>query len=327
MPCRGGKRDDMRRRGGVPALLATAVVLLAFVTAGCGGSDSGGAAGDPTTDKLAQVLARGTLILFTDPKYPPQSFAVEKAERLAGTKCAANQLTASEIKGYDAETGKLVAAALGVEPCFVTPSWTEVTAGNWGDRWDLAYGSGAIALDRMEVLYMTQPYYSTPTNFFVPKTSQAREPEDLSGKKVGACAGCTMEEYLRGTLELPGPPIESVVDDPQIVTFDTEVPGLEATARGEIDAFLCSEPVGSEAIDEGAPLRLLAQAAYYSNKTGYVDKGSGLASAAFVERINEIVGGLHADGTLKRLSVEYFGKDYATAAAEFDLDSIEQTVE
>ena len=98
-----------------------------------------------------------------------------------------------------------MARELDVEPCFVTPSWTEVTAGNWGDRWDLAYGSGAIDYGRMDVLDMTQPYYSTPNVFFVPKGSSAQEPTDLSGKSVGACAGCTMEKYLRGTLDLPVP--------------------------------------------------------------------------------------------------------------------------
>ena len=162
----------------------------------------------------------------------------------------------------------------------MTPSWTEVTAGNWGDRWDLAYGSGAIEFTRMEGLYMTQPYYSTPTNFFVPKSSPAAEPGDLSGKKVGACTGCTMEKYLRGTLELPGPELEQLVEDPKIVTFDTEPPGLAATAKGNVAGFLCSEPVGAEAMDEGAPLRMLATPAYYSNKTGYVDKQSGLAVGA-----------------------------------------------
>jgi hypothetical protein len=52
------------------------------------------------------------------------------------------------------------------------------------------------------------------------------------------------------------------------------VPGLKATARGKVDAFLCSKPVGAEAIAKGA-LRMLPQPAYYSNKTGYVDKKSG----------------------------------------------------
>jgi polar amino acid transport system substrate-binding protein len=293
-------------------------------TAGSGSSTS--PVGDPDTDKLAQILARGTLVLFTDPEYAPQSFAVEEAERDADTRCAPNELTGPEISGYDAETGKLVAEALGVEPCFVTPTWTEVTAGNWGDRWDLAYGSGAIAEDRMEALYMTQPYYSTPANFFVPVDSDAAEPSDLSGADVGACAGCTMEDYLRGTLVLPGTPIEFVVEEPDIVTFDTEVPGLKATAKGEIDAFLCSEPVGAEVIDEGLALRMLAEPAYATFKTGYVDRSSGLGVAAFVDRVNAIIQAAHADGTLAALSQEFFGKDYASEAAAFDLDSLEQTV-
>jgi polar amino acid transport system substrate-binding protein len=323
----------MRRSSPLRSVGATVAAVLALAAAGCGSgsSDTDSSAAtprgaDPATDKLAQVQARGTLILYTDPEYPPQSFAVKGAKRLATTKCAANEVTAPEIAGYDADTGKLVAKALGVEPCFVAPSWTEVTGGNWGDRWDLAYGSGAIDFSRMDVLYMTQPYYSTPANFFVPRSSAAETPSDLAGRKVGACAGCTMEKYLRGTLELPGPKMEQLVEKPRIVTFDTEVPGLAATARGKIAAFLCSEPVGAEAIAKGAPLRMLATPAYYSYKTGYVDKKSGLAAGPFVARVNEIVAGLHADGTLKRLSVKYFGKDYATEAARFDLSTIEQTV-
>jgi polar amino acid transport system substrate-binding protein len=320
--------------------LAIALAVLATAMTACGSSSDDGkstapgtgasqakASGDPSKDKLAQVLARGTLILFTDPKYPPQSFAVKGAKRANPTKCAANQMTAPEIAGYDADSGKLVAKALGVEPCFVTPSWTEVTAGNWGDRWDLAYGSGAIDFDRMAVLYMTQPSYSTPTNFFVPKNSPAKTVADIAGKKIGACAGCTMEKYLRGTLNLPGSRIQKgLVGKPQIVTYDTEVPGLAATAKGKLAAFLCSEPVGEGAIKDGAALRRLSTPAYYSYKTGYVDKKSGLAVGPFVDRVNKIMARLHANGTMKRLSIKYFGQDFATQAARFDLSKIGQHV-
>jgi ABC-type amino acid transport substrate-binding protein len=236
-------------------------------------------------------------------------------------------MTAPEIAGYDADSGKLVAIALGVEPCFVAPSWTEVTAGNWGDRWDLAYGSGAIDFDRMNVLYMTQPAYSTPTNFFVRKSSPAKTVADIAGKKIGACAGCTMEKYLRGTLNLPGSRIQKdLVGKPQIVTFDTEVPGLAATAKGKLAAFLCSQPVGDGAIKDGEALRRLATPAYYSFKTGYVDKKSGLGVGPFVDRVNQIMSGLHADGTMKRLSIKYFGHDFATKAGQFDLSKIGQHV-
>src|SRR3954471_5425528 len=317
------------------ALAALAVAMTACGSSGdsakntstAGGAASAKSAAEPSTDKLAQVLGRGTLILFTDPKYPPQSFAVKSGKRPASTKCAPNQLTGPEMAGYDADSGKLVAKALGVEPCFVTPSWTEVTAGNWGDRWDLAYGSGAIDFDRMSVLYMTQPSYSTPTTFFVPKDSPAKTVADLTNKKIGACTGCTMEKYLRGTLHLPGSRIQKgLVGKPDIVTYDTEVPGLAATAKGKLAAFLCSEPVGDGAIKSGAKLRRLATPAYYSYKTGYVDRKSGLDVGPFVGRVDQIMAKLHADGTMKRLSIKYFGQDFATQAAGFDLSKIGQHV-
>lgn len=308
------------------ALATMATVLLVGVAAFWPAVGTSQISGDPSTDKLAQVLARGTLVLFTDPAYPPQSYAVKGAKRKAGTKCAANQLTAPQITGYDADTGKLVAKALGVEPCFVTPSWTEVIGGNWGDRWDLAYGSGALDFDRMSVLYMTQPYYSTPTNFFVKINSKAHTPADLAGKTIGACAGCTMEKYLRGTLHLPATKLAKLVRKPKIVTFDTEIPGLTATAAGKIDAFLCSEPVGKGAIKQGLHLRELSTPAYYSYKTGYVDKASGLSATAFVARVDTIVQHLQASGALRRLSLKFFGTNYATKAAAFQVSSIKQTV-
>jgi polar amino acid transport system substrate-binding protein len=311
-----------------PSVAAAVLALAVVVVAGCGsgGGPSASPTLDPATDKLGQVLARGTLVLWTDPEYPPQSFAVEGATRLADTKCAPNELTAPEISGYDAETGKLVAGALGVEPCFVATPFDSMIAGSWGDRFDVAWASGALTVDRMKRLYVTQPYYSTTASFFVAADSSVTKPEELSGKKIGACAGCTHELYLRRTLELPGEVMNFVVDDPQIVTFNTEVPGLEAVTAGEIDAFLCSEPVGLAAIKDGAALKELTVPAYYTQKTGYVDRDLDLAPAAFLDAINKAVRELHANGKLKALSIQFFGTDYATPAGAFDLAAVEQTV-
>ena len=117
--------------GRLAARLLAAGVLAAVLPA-CGGSEPDrDATGDPTSDKLAQILARGTVVEYFEQDYPPQSLEVEDATRPADTKCADNQLTAAEVTGYDNEIAKLVAAELGVEACFVAPTWTEVTAGNW----------------------------------------------------------------------------------------------------------------------------------------------------------------------------------------------------
>jgi len=173
------------------ALIASA---LAVTLAGCGGDgeavraqSAGAQASDPAKDKLAQIQARGTLVAYYGTDYPPQSMAAEGATRAAQTKCAENQLTADAVTGFDIETTKVVAKGLGVEPCFGEFQWTEVTSGNWGDRWDIAYGSGSISRERMAVLLMTQPYYAVPNDYFVAADSPIRDTADLKGKRIGDC--------------------------------------------------------------------------------------------------------------------------------------------
>lgn len=297
------------------------------VAAGCGGGGDAAAQGDPASDKLAQIQARGTLVLATDPAYPPQSFAVEGAARRTDTRCASNQLTAREVSGFDVDTAVKVAAALGVEPCFVTPSWTEVTSGNWGDRWDLSIGSMGITRDRMGLLWFGQPYYASGATFWVREDSPVKTVQELDGKRIGACVGCIQEAYLQKNLDLPGAEVEYVLDDPQIVGFDVEPPGLKALAKGDIDAFLADGQVGEAAIDDGLPLRAVGKPVFYSYLAPAVDQASGKSQTAFLEKVNEIVAQLHEDGSLADLSRKHFGGDLTAEAGTFDWAALDQQVQ
>jgi ABC-type amino acid transport substrate-binding protein len=314
----------------IPLMALVAALALA---AGCGGGDGAedkpGAAAqtaDPATDKLAQVLARGTLVGYHEADYPPQSLEVKGAKRAPDTKCSDTQLTANQVTGFDNETTKLVARGLGVEVCFATPSWTEITAGNWADRLDIAYGSGSINADRMQRLYMTQPYYAVPNYYFVAADSRLRHAADLDGKRIGACASCSHELYLKGELDIPGIDITLNVEDPQVVTYETEGPGLAAAAKGKIDAFLAAEPVGRAQIERGVELRRLPELAFTYYPSGFVDKSSGLESKAFAAKVNEIIRAAQADGTLEALSRKFFGRNYIAAAAKYDIEAIEQEI-
>lgn len=300
-----------------------ALAALALLAAACS-SRAGQASDDPAGDKLAQILDRGTLILSTDLDYAPQSFAVAGAARAPGTRCAEGQLTGAEVSGYDVETGKAVAAALGVEPCFVAPQWVEITGGSWGDRWDLAYGSGAIDAERNRFLFVTQPYYVLPAFVFVRQDSRFQDVGDLSRHRVGACASCTHESYLNGTLDLPRFDGDFRIAGAEVVGYTVEGPGLQDVVDGEIDAFVCAEQVGEHAIAIGLPLRRIGESLFVEYATGWVDKSSELEVRPFVHRINQIVHGLHEDGTLRELSIEFFGRDYASAAARFDLSTVAQ---
>ena len=303
-----------------------------LMLAGCSstGTTSAGTStsptGDPNTDKLAQIQARGTLRLPTDPAYPPASFAVKGAERPEATSCAATELTAPEVEGYDVAVGEALAGELGVEPCFVTPTWTQLIAGNWADRWDVAFSSIGITNDRMENLYFTQPYYATPERFYVSSETAIADLDDLDGARIGVCTGCFADLYLQHTLDIPGVDVTYRVDDATIVGYDVERDGLDDVAAGTLDAFLCQETAGDQAIGEGVAIRAVDPPAYTAYIAGAIDRSSGTIAAAFYDRVNEVVRSLHADGTLAELSIEFFGKDYAKEAGAFDLGAIGQTV-
>ena len=313
-------------RGWVPALAAA----LALASAGCGSEETGAArqATDTgaVTGSLTRLESRGTLVLPTDLAYPPASFRVKGAERGAGTRCAENQFTARQVDGYDVAVGEAVAAALSVEPCFVTPSWTALLAGNWADRWDVAFSSIGITRARMENLYFTQPYYATPERFYVRKGGPIDRAEQLEGARIGVCTGCFADLYLQHELDIPGAEVKYQLDEPVIVGYDVERSGLDDVGTGKLAAFLCQETAGDQAIGEGLRLKGLDPAAYEAFIGGALDRSRGTAVRPFFDRLNAILERLHGDGTLKRLSLKYFEHDYATRAARFDLATIEQTV-
>ncbi len=279
-------------------------------------------------DKLAEILARGTMVVSTDPAYPPQSQLAEGGARAANTKCASDQHTSSELTGFDIDVAVAIAAKLGVEACFVTPDWTLITAGNWANRWDISIGSMTITPERMTKLYFTQPYYTTPAAFFVYKDNTTyKQPSDLSGKKIGACTGCTYDAYLAGNLQIPGETINLVVQNAQFVGYETDLNALQDLALGDgvrLDAVLTAQPTGAGAIKDGLPLRQLGDPVFFEYLAGAVDKASTPDPVPFLKQVSDIIQGLNSDGTLLQLSQKYYGIDLTTAAASFNLAALNQ---
>ncbi len=279
-------------------------------------------------DQLQEVQNRGVLIVSTDPAYPPQSQLVEGAQRPADTKCTSDQRTANELQGFDIEVAKEIAKQLGVELCFVTPDWTLITGGNWADRWDVSVGSMTITPERMQKLYFSQPYYTTPAAFFVNKDNTTfTQPSDLSGKKIGACSGCTYDSYLMGGLQIPGETITLVVQNPNFAGYDTDLPALQDLALGDgvrLDAVLTAQPTGAGAIADGLAIKQLGDPVFFEYLGAAFDKAAGKDPIPLVKKVTEIIQKMLADGTLKKLSEQFYGIDLASAAASFDFNALNQ---
>ena len=280
-------------------------------------------------DKLAEIMARSTLVIATDADYAPQSKLLPNSTPDPDSKCSPAQYTASQMTGFDVDVAREVALQLGVEPCFVTPPWSQLVAGNWGDNWDIHVGSVAITFERMKVLYFTQPYYATPSVVLVHADNNTlKMPEDLSGKRIGVCVGCTFEAYLKGTLQIPGEQIEYRIKNARIVGYENEEPAIADLAAGDgviLDAVITILPLARQAINSGKPVKILGEPLLFAYASITLDRSGKRDSLRLLENISNILRELHANGTLQQWSIKYQGQDLTQEAARFDLSVLHQT--
>jgi polar amino acid transport system substrate-binding protein len=279
-------------------------------------------------DKLAEIQARGILVIATDVSYAPQSRMIEGSKKRSGSRCEATQYSADQFEGFDVDVAVEIAKRLGVEPCFVTPPWSQLVAGNWDDNWDIHVGSVAITYDRMKDLYFTTPYYATPTVLIVhEENTTLHKAEDLSGKRIGACVACTFEAYLNGTLKIPGEELDYRIKDAHIVAYENEDPAIEDLSLGdgvELDAVMTILPKARAAIAAGKPIRLLDEPVLFAFASVTLDRSASRSNDRLWNEINRIIQDMHASGRLSELSMQYQGEDLTQEAAAYDITVLNQ---
>jgi polar amino acid transport system substrate-binding protein len=283
------------RRGRARATLLGLLAALTMVAAACGG----GTQANDTQD-------RGVLRAVSDPNYAPQSFYDARLGRW---------------RGFDVDVATEIADRLGVEVRFQTGAFEDVAAGNWQDDWDISVGSVTVTPARAEKLSFTPAYYYATAAVAVNKDNTSiRNPEaDLDSKRIGVCDGCTYESYLRGTLQLPSQgQIPSAIKNPLVVTYGTDAEAIDDLARGDgvrLDAVISALPTLEEAIDHGAPIKVVGAPLYTEELAVAILKDAPLDSTSLVQRVSQIVQAMHADGTLTSLSNKWYGTDLTTAKA------------
>ena len=163
------------------------------------------------------------LTVSTDPAYPPQSSLNEET---------------GEYEGFDIDVATAIAEGIGVEVAWEAPAWETIIAGNWNGRWDLSVGSMTITPEREEVLHFSTPYYFTPAVVAVAADDDSISDlsTDLDGQAIAVCGACTYDFYLQGNLEIPGETFEFVIDDPEIITTDTDTTAIEQLVQGRVAA-------------------------------------------------------------------------------------------
>lgn len=282
------------------------------------------------SDKLHEIMNRGRLIIAIAGGYPPMSDVIKGAKHSIDLQCLANEFTPAEVWGFEVDVAIELAKRLKVVPCFVTPEWAEIVSGRWGGRWDIALSSVSITSERIKSLYFAQPYISEPAVFYVHQNNtHFKKIADLSGKRIGTCAGCIYEYYLEGTLALPQQQIEFKVNKPDILAYDLEMNAVIDLSLGDglkTDAVLIDGFLGSKLVTDGMPIKQLGDPVFYTYIAPAIDKKQNINPIPFLEKINELIFQLHKEGILSDLSSKYLkdNSDLISPARQFDIHSLKQ---
>ncbi|MFQ5983900.1 MAG: transporter substrate-binding domain-containing protein [Alphaproteobacteria bacterium] len=252
---------------------------------------------------LDRVMSNNMLVVASDANYPPQSFLDEN----------------NELQGFDVDVAREVAKRLGVEIVFVTPDWEVIVAGKWGGRWDLSIGSMTPTKQRAKVLDFPAVYYYTPASFVVHQDNTTiKKVADLNGKTIGVCGGCTYEWYLLKNLVIDAegaPPFEYQVTAGEIRSYADDATHFEDLKLGDgvrLDAVFTALPNIQAAIERGYPMKVVGEPAFFEPLSLAIDKGDPELSA----KLTAIIEAMHADDTLTKFSMNWYGADLTKAAPE-----------
>jgi len=324
--------DVMNKSTRLATLLGAAVIAAAACTSGTGGStgpsaaatpaaspatsaapsadasasaSASAAAFDPSTvdpnSLLGKVYSSGKIRISTDPNYKPFSFL--------------NTAT-NTYEGFDTstaeETVKRLSAKLGKEITidWQTPGWDLITAGSWGGRWDISIGSMSVTVGRAKVVDFVDPYYFDSGAVAVPKDSPVQSLSELNdGKTFCVGASTTYEQWLKGTLEIVDPNIVTAPTNPDVTALPTDNECIQAVAAGRKFDAIVANANGLADAAKTQPIRVLDGPPIFTVSVAFALDKSGPDNKALIALLNEIVGEMHADGTLTQLSTKWLEKD------------------
>jgi glutamate transport system substrate-binding protein len=176
-------------------LAVLALVIGTLVVVGCGDDDdddggSEGGGGDQAAD-VKQYPANSTLGKIQDAgeltigvKYDVPPFGFENPQ-------------SGEIEGFDVDIGRYIAEELGVEPKFVEAISDNRIPFLERGTVDLILSTMTINQERDTEIDFSEPYYIAEGRILVPKGSDIKGVDDLSGKRVCTALGSTYEETIR----------------------------------------------------------------------------------------------------------------------------------
>jgi len=178
-------------------------------------------AGAQAGGKLAQVLARGKLIVGTDSATPPFCFKDE----------------AGNWTGFDIDFAKELATGLFEKPDaieFVDEKPSSRIPNLQADKVDFVIQAMTITMPRAQLVNFTTPYYRDAINLVLPKKSQYENYTQLKAatNKIAIMQNRDAEDTVHGYMP-----------DTQVLQFETQAAAVLAVESGRADGALVEHPM------------------------------------------------------------------------------------
>ncbi|WP_308017478.1 amino acid ABC transporter substrate-binding protein [Neisseria bergeri] len=261
--------------------------IAALVLAACGGSEGGsGASSAPAQSAVSGSLIerinnKGTVIVGTEGTYAPFTYHDKDGK----------------LTGYDVEVTRAVAEKLGIKVEFKETQWDSMMAGLKAGRFDVVANQvGLTSPERQATFDKSEPYSWSGAVLVARKDSNIKSIDDIKGVKTAQSLTSNYGEKAKAAgAELV--PVDGLAQSLTLI----EQKRADATLNDELAVldYLKKNPNAGVQIVWSAPA---------DEKVGsglIVNKGNDEALAKFSTAINE----LKADGTLKKLGEQFFGKD------------------
>ncbi|MDO4565887.1 MAG: transporter substrate-binding domain-containing protein [Oscillospiraceae bacterium] len=268
--------------------IVLAVLLALFALAGC--QSGGGEAEAAASNKLEEIVASGTLVVGTDPAWAPFEYIGADGE----------------ITGADYEIASDIAEALGVELEMKNIAFDSLIPAMQSGEIDMILAAMTITDERLESVDFSEPYTQIQQCIIVAEDSEVQYIDDLAGGAVGAHLGTTgdflvSDEIESGVLAGTGASINQ---------YKYLTDACLAILSGDLQAVVCDAPLAENLCTVNEGLKFFP--VVWADGTETEIESFGIAmpkgETELVEKVNEIISPLIADGTIDAYIVDHSEK-------------------
>ena len=251
------------------------VATTLFVTAGSAADDG----------SWARIKAEGKLVIGIDDAFPPMEFRNEKGE----------------LVGFDIDASRELGKRLGIEIVHQPTAWKGVIMSLKTKKFDIIWSGMSITAEREKEIAFTKPYIMEKQIMVVAAGNEKiKSLNDLGEESViGVQLGSTSEEALAGLNK----------KFKEVKRYDKNTEAFMDLKIGRIDALAVDELVGRYYLSQRPGVYSVLPEPLTSEPIGI---GIRKEDVSLKDAIQKTLDEMFADGTMKKISIKWFGDDITT---------------